>query len=46
MFLTFKLKAIERAITRELGRAELRKIKALYTQEMLRRIMEERAIKT
>jgi len=44
-FLDFKLKAIEKAITSKLGKAELRKIKDIYTQEMLRRIIEERAVK-
>lgn len=45
-FLALKLRAIEKAITRKLGKAELRKIKEIYTQEMLRRIIEERAVKT
>lgn len=45
-FLALKLRAIEKAITRKLGKAELRKIKDIYTQEMLRRIIEERAVKT
>ena len=44
-FLALKLKAIEKAITSKLGKAELRKIKDIYTQEMLRRIIEERAVK-
>lgn len=44
-FLALKLKAIEKAIISKLGKAELRKIKDIYTQEMLRRIIEERALK-
>lgn len=45
-FLVLKLKAIEKAIVRESGNTGLRKIKDNYNQEMLRRILEERAIKT
>ena len=45
-FLVLKLKVIEKAITGEFGKAGLRKIKDIYTHEMLKRIIEERAIKT
>lgn len=41
-FLDLKLKAIERAIVKELGKKALDEIKALYEKEMNRRIMEQR----
>lgn len=41
-FLASKLKAVEKAIVKELGKGELEKIKDSYTQEMLRRIIEEK----
>lgn len=44
-FLEFKLKAIEKAIIKNLGKGALEKIKDLYTQEMLKRIIEERVNK-
>lgn len=45
-FLVLKLRAVEKAITGKLGKAALNKIKGAYTQEMIRRILEERDIKT
>jgi len=42
IFLDVKLEAIEKAITKELGRDALAKIKEVYEQEMQRRIMEQR----
>ncbi|MDP3731603.1 MAG: hypothetical protein Q8R31_01045 [Candidatus Omnitrophota bacterium] len=45
-FLVFKLMAIEKAISRELGKGALEKIKDSYTQEMFKRIIEEKANKT
>jgi hypothetical protein len=44
-FLVIKLKAIEKAIAKEVGKVALRKIKELYEEEMLKRIMEERQLK-
>lgn len=41
-FLALKLKAIERVIVKELNMTTLWKIKKLYQEEMLRRIIEER----
>ncbi len=41
-FLTLKLKAVEKAILKELGSVALKEIKDLYEQEMMRRILEER----
>jgi hypothetical protein len=41
-FLQIKLKAIEKAIIKEIGRAGLVKIKDAYEQEMSKRILEER----
>lgn len=41
-FLVLKLKAIEKSIVKELGKSALRKIKNLYEEEMLGRIIEER----
>lgn len=42
LFLDSRLKAVEKAIIKELGRASLKGIKKLYEEEMQRRIMEER----
>ena len=41
-FLNLKLKALEKAILKELGSSGLKEIKSLYEKEMLRRILEER----
>lgn len=41
-FLPLKLKAIERAIVKELGLKALKGIKSLYEKEMIERIMQER----
>ena len=41
-FLALKLRAVEKAISAEFGRAVLAQTKATYEKEMLRRIMEER----
>jgi hypothetical protein len=41
-FMLLKLKAIEKAIIRELGNKALAAVKELYQQEMLRRILQER----
>ncbi|MEW6008392.1 MAG: hypothetical protein AB1629_02020 [Candidatus Omnitrophota bacterium] len=38
-FLVFKLKAIEKAIVKVLGRAGLKEIKSLYEKEMIERIL-------
>jgi len=38
-YLSLKLKSIEKAVVEELGRRRLRKIKALYEHEMMRRII-------
>ncbi|MDD5156321.1 MAG: hypothetical protein PHF11_07575, partial [Candidatus Omnitrophica bacterium] len=45
-FLVLKLNAVEKAITKELGKAALLKIKDAYEQEMTRRILQERQVKT
>lgn len=45
-FLVIKLEAIEKAIVRELGKSALGEIKELYEEEMLKRIIEERRVKT
>ena len=42
LFLTLKLKAIEKSICKELGRKALKQIKELYEKEMIKRIIEER----
>lgn len=42
LFLKNKLKAIEKLISDEFGKNQLRNIKSLYEEEMIRRIMEER----
>lgn len=42
IFLDVKLNAIEKAITKELGKDALGQIKDAYEQEMLERIMEEK----
>ena len=39
LFLLLKLEAVERAITKELGRAGLKEIKSLYEEEMAERIL-------
>ena len=41
-FLAFKLKAIEKAITKELGKSVLLEIKNAYEEEMTKRILQER----
>lgn len=41
-FLVLKLKAIENAIVKELGKDALIEIKALYERKMIERIMQER----
>lgn len=41
-FFDLKLKAVEKAIVKELGNKALDEIKALYEKEMTRRIMEQR----
>lgn len=38
-FLVFKLKAIEKAIVKEFGKAGLKEIKSLYEKEMIERIL-------
>jgi len=38
-YLSLKLKSIEKAVVEELGRRRLRKIRALYEHEMMRRII-------
>ena len=45
LFLTLKLKAIERSICKELGNKALKQIKDLYEKEMIKRIIEERELK-
>jgi len=45
-FLVSKLNAIEKVITKELGKASLLKIKDAYEKEMTRRILQERQVKT
>lgn len=40
LFLELKLKAIEKAIARELGKNSLKVIKSLYEKEMIKRILE------
>jgi len=42
LFLGIKLQAVEKTVVRELGRQELRRIKALYEQEMAGRILHSR----
>lgn len=42
LFLDLKLKAIEKTIIKELGKAALEKIKDSYEQEMIQRILGER----
>jgi len=39
-YLSLKLESIEKAVVEELGRKRLKKIKALYEHEMMRRIIE------
>ena len=41
-FLQLKLQAIEKSIEKEFGKKGLEEIEALYEQEMVRRILEER----
>jgi hypothetical protein len=41
-FLILKLKAIEKAILKELGKPALKEIKDLYEKQMCKRILEER----
>jgi len=41
-FLAFKLKAIEKAIIKKLGKRELSKIKSLYEKEMTERILKSK----
>jgi hypothetical protein len=45
LFLSLKLKAIEKAIGVMLGKSALRKIKDSYEEEMIRRILAERSDK-
>ena len=42
LFLALRLKAIEKTIVKELGRAVLKEIKDSYEQEMIKRIFSER----
>ncbi len=42
LFLDIKLQALEKAIVKELGNEELRRIKNLYEQEMSERILHSR----
>lgn len=45
IFLDVKLEAIEKAIVKELGKDYLEKIKESYQEEMLKRILEEGAVR-
>ena len=45
LFLVLKLKTIEKAIIRELGKAGLEKIKSLYEKEMTERILKSAELK-
>jgi len=42
LFLDIKLQAVEKAVIKKLGKEELRRIKALYEQEMAERILHAR----
>ena len=42
LFLSLKLAAIEKVVTKELGKPALSEIKETYEKEMIKRILEER----